>query len=157
MTPWPSSRAALSAHLIALLSTAVLGLQSAKAQSFDCRYARYRDEKTICHEPALGRLDEELASIYRRVMLTLARSERGELDKNEDGFVRARHRCGIDRTCIQSSYRKRIDELRAALSEDKAGWMRQNADLKPSDRQNDTSKIKTQDRREGWVNPPRSP
>ena len=157
-----SYRASLSARLIvlglthALLSTAVLGVQSAKGQSFDCRYARYTDEKMICHEPALGRLDEELASIYRRVLLNLARPERGELDKNEDAFVKARHRCSSDRTCIEESYRKRIAELQAMVADDKAGRRRQD-EAKASAGQNpDQSKIENGERRDVWVNPPPS-
>jgi uncharacterized protein len=160
--PRSSYRAPLSARFIALslahvlLSTAVLGVQSAKGQSFDCRYARYTDEKTICHEPALGRLDEELASMYRRVLLSLARPERGELDKNEDSWIRARHRCSGDRTCIEESYRKRIAELQARGTDSRR--RRQDAESKPSDRQNpDRSKIDNRERRDVWLNPPRSP
>ena len=121
MMPRSSYRASFSAHLLAagcaivFLITPELVAQSAKAQSFDCRYARYADEKMICREPVLGRLDEELASIYRRVLLNLARSERDGLDKNEDAFVRTRHRCGSHRTCIEESYRKRMEELQAVL------------------------------------------
>ena len=43
----------LGALLIALGLAGAL----ANAQSFDCGKARYADEKTICRDPALGRLD----------------------------------------------------------------------------------------------------
>ena len=158
-----SCRAPLSARLTvlglthALFSTAVLGVQPAKGQSFDCRYARYTDEKMICHEPALGRLDEELASIYRGVLLKLARpDERRELDKNEDAFVKARHRCSSDRTCIEESYRKRIAELQAMLADDKAGGRRQDEAKTSPGQKPDQSKIENGDRRDGWINPPPS-
>jgi len=53
-----------SAHFLlalgALLIAAAVGVQSGKAQSFDCRYAHYANEKTICQEPALGQLVHRL-------------------------------------------------------------------------------------------------
>jgi uncharacterized protein len=124
--------AALGALLIA---TGVGAPTAGNAQSFDCRHARYADEKMICRQPLLGQLDEELASIYRRILLNLPRAERGELDRNEDAFVIARRRCGADRACIEQSYRRRIRELQAALPKGDPDRSARHSDSKHSDRQ----------------------
>ena len=116
----------------ALLIIAGLGTQSAGGQSFDCRNARYADERTICQNQGLGQLDQELASAYDRVMRKLPKEERDAFDNNETAFVTARRRCGEHRACIEQSYRNRIQELQATLPEEPG----RHADPKRSDRQN---------------------
>jgi uncharacterized protein len=100
--------------LLTLLITAI-GTGQLKAQSFNCRYARHPDERAICHDPLLARLDEELASVYRRLFLRLPKEEGEQLYKEEDAFVILRSRCGAQRACIEESYRRRIRELEEAL------------------------------------------
>jgi len=104
----------LAAGLLAFLITGS-GIRQLKAQSFNCRYARHPDERAICHDPLLGRLDEELASMYRRLLLRLPKAEGAQLYKEEDVFVTLRSRCGAQRACIEESYRRRIRELNEAL------------------------------------------
>jgi len=97
---------------------AVIALAGAKkldAQSFNCRYAHHRDEKLICRDLALAKLDEALASVYRRLMLRLPKGEDVRLDRDEEAFVVARRRCGEQRACIEQRYRDRIRELEEAL------------------------------------------
>jgi uncharacterized protein len=96
----------LAAELVALLITDS-GTGQLKAQSFNCRHARHPDERAICHDPLLGRLDEELASVYRRLFLRLPKEEGEQLYKEEDAFVILRSRCGAQRACIEESYRRR--------------------------------------------------
>src|SRR5438270_10256853 len=104
----------LAAGLLALLITAS-GIGQLKAQSFNCRYARHPAERAICHDPLLARLDEELASVYRRLLLRLPKEEGEQLYKEEEAFVILRGRCGAQRACIEESYRRRIRELEEAL------------------------------------------
>jgi uncharacterized protein len=134
------------------LITAGLGADRANAQSFDCRNARYADEKTICQQPGLGQLDRELASAYDRVMRKLPKEERDAFDNNETAFVTARRRCGDHPACIEQSYRNRIQELQGALPEEPG----RHADPRRSDRQNasdrdggklDDRRAKTEDER----------
>jgi uncharacterized protein len=99
---------------LALLITAY-GIRQLKAQSFSCHQAHHPDERTICHDPLLGRLDEELASMYRRLLLRLPKEEGEQLYKEEDAFVILRSRCGAQRACIEESYHRRIRELEEAL------------------------------------------
>jgi len=104
----------LAVGLVALLTTG-RGVGQLQAQSVNCRYARHSDERAICHDPVLGRLDEELASMYRRPVLRLPKEEGEQLYKEEDAFVMLRSRCGAQRACIEESYRRRIRELEEAL------------------------------------------
>jgi uncharacterized protein len=140
----------LSAHFLpgalgALLITAALGADRANAQSFDCRKARYADERAICQQPGLGQLDQELASAYDRVMRKLPKEQRDAFDNNETAFVTARRRCGDHPACIEQSYRNRIRELQAAVPEEPG----RHADPRTSDRQNklDDRRAKTADDR----------
>src|SRR5919201_1378711 len=62
MTPRSQNRRTPIGHfalaaLGALSMTAWVGALPAAGQSFDCRNARYTDEKTICRESRLGELD----------------------------------------------------------------------------------------------------
>src|SRR4029077_17560488 len=114
----PQSTHFLYAALGALLITAGLGADRANAQSFDCRNARYADERAICQQPRLGQLDQELASAYDRVMRKLPKEQRDAFDSNETAFVTAPRRCGAEPACIEQSYRNRIQELQAAVPED---------------------------------------
>ena len=91
------------------------GAKNLDAQSFNCRYAHHRDEKLICKDPGLAILDEELASVYRRLILRLPRGEGERLDRDEEAFVVARRHCGKQRACIEQKYRDRIRELEQAL------------------------------------------
>src|SRR6267154_406502 len=67
------------AGLFAVAALAVLivltGAKNLDAQSFNCRYAHHRDERLICKDPTLATLDEQLASVYRRLILRLPRGE----------------------------------------------------------------------------------
>ena len=107
------------AGLFAVAALAVLivltGAKNLDAQSFNCRYAHHRDERLICKDPTLATLDEELASVYRRLILRLPRGEGERLDRDEEAFVVVRRQCGEQRACIERKYRDRIRELEQAL------------------------------------------
>src|SRR5205807_4036337 len=46
------------------------------------------------------------------------KAERDEADDNETAFLNARRRCGESRTCIEQSYRNRIQELTQSSPEE---------------------------------------
>ena len=100
-----------------MLIAGFLNAGPAGAQSFDCQNARTPDEKTICQDPRLGQLDQELASVYRRGVGKLPKAVRKEIEENETLFVKARRRCAQDRNCIEQSYRNRIEEIQGAIAE----------------------------------------
>src|SRR6266404_3752618 len=116
-TPPPSKHAtservfAFTAALI--LAATVIGSGLASGQSFDCRTARAADEVTICHEPGLAKLDQDLTALRRQRQ----KAKRDDVEDNEIAFLNARRRCGDNRGCIEQSYRNRIQELARSLSE----------------------------------------
>jgi uncharacterized protein YecT (DUF1311 family) len=112
----PFPRTGLFAFAIFTAFLALAGTKELDAQSFNCRYAHHRDEKLICRNPGLAKLDEELASVYRRLILRLSRGEGEQLDREEEAFVIARRKCGAQRACIDQKYRDRIRELESALA-----------------------------------------
>jgi uncharacterized protein/TRAP-type uncharacterized transport system substrate-binding protein len=96
-----------------ILAAIAIGSGSASGQSFDCRSAPAADEVTICHEPGLAKLDQDLAGLRRQRQ----KADRDDVEDNEIAFLNARHRCGEDRGCIEQSYRNRIQELARFFSE----------------------------------------
>jgi len=99
-----------------ILAAIAIGSDSASGQSFDCRSARAADEVTICHEPGLGKLDQDLAALRRQRQ----KADRDDVEDNEIAFLNARHRCGENRGCIEESYRNRIQELARFFSDSPA-------------------------------------
>jgi uncharacterized protein len=96
-----------------LLLAVVMAPGLAAAQSFNCNRARYPDEKRICAEPVLSRLDEQLAAAYGAAIRRLGPSRARQLDNEEDAWVVERRRCGADYGCIERNYLERIAELSA--------------------------------------------
>lgn len=88
----------------------------AAAQSFNCHKAFFADEKTICQEPRLSRLDSELATLFGHVSSRLAPTQRAALKRDETAWVVARRRCGHDGPCIAGFYERRIRQLDARLA-----------------------------------------
>src|SRR6195256_1388655 len=96
-----------------ILAAIVIGTGSARGQTFDCQTVRTADEVTICYEPGLAKLDQDLSAL--RHQRNQAKRDDGE--DNEIAFLNARRRCGENRGCIEQSYRNRIQELARSLSE----------------------------------------
>src|ERR1041384_7334752 len=75
--------------------------EQSRAQSFECGRALHQDERKVCQVPFLQQLDLELASVYRRLLLSLAKREREQLYQEEEQFVQARRRCRTQVACIE--------------------------------------------------------
>jgi uncharacterized protein YecT (DUF1311 family) len=105
-------RQATAAALLPLaLSLLLASPHSAGAQSFNCRYAHYADEAAVCQDPALGRLDNQLNSVYNGVMRRLPSEAQRRLDRDEDSWVAQRRQCGADPACITRAYHQRMHQL----------------------------------------------
>jgi uncharacterized protein len=89
----------------------LLLVQSAHAQSFNCRYARTADEVTICQDARLSRLDERLSSRFFRLRDSLSGPDRARLDRGQSAWLDARHQCKSDPACIGAAYLGRLSEL----------------------------------------------
>ena len=82
-----------------LSSAPALGVASADAASFDCAKASFKDERAVCADPLLSRLDERLAKAYREA----ARGKDGTAEEARQvalDFMADRFACGDDRACL---------------------------------------------------------
>jgi uncharacterized protein len=110
-------RVAFLCILLLVLSPAAfaaLGLpisSQAKAQSFNCRYAKSPDEILICHNSRLAQLDEQMSSIFFSVRNSVSAAQHASLDAGQHSWLRARMSCGRDAECIAAAYIERIAQL----------------------------------------------
>src|SRR5438874_7966514 len=116
MSPILPSKYAATGRVFVFTASLILaatGSGSANGQSFDCRTARTADEVTICHEPGLAKLDQDLDALRRQ----RHEANHNDVQDNEIAFLNARRRCDENRGCIEQSYRNRIQELAGSLSD----------------------------------------
>ena len=80
------------------------------AASFDCKKARTEDEKAICANPELSKLDEHMAAAYKAALgLMSGDTKRNALfRKDQAGWVKERDRCGDTASCLKTEYASRI-------------------------------------------------
>jgi len=88
--------------LAALLGLAVTG--SASTQSFSCSARLTPTEATICNNPGLARLDEQVSSMYFRTRSLTDRVGRARLQRMQREFLLRRDRCGSSFECIIDAY-----------------------------------------------------
>ena len=76
----------------ALLLCFVVGLGATPmpmmAASFDCRAAKTPQEKTICADPELSKLDESLAGAYRTLRASLSPAGAAEVQEDQRAWLR---------------------------------------------------------------------
>ncbi|WP_445780276.1 lysozyme inhibitor LprI family protein [Shewanella sp.] len=106
---------------------AVFGLlPHVQAASFDCEKAGNKIERTICQDPEISMLDEELSRVYKMV-----RVKEKQVVKEQRAWLKIRNKCA-DSACLKKIYSERVAELvsRGALgkAEAKALAARQSSD-----------------------------
>ena len=115
-------RRGCASKLFVALALTGLGAGAAAAQSFDCAKAASANEKLICSDAALGRLDLELEAAVRRA-LEAAPAERERLLGDERRWVKQRDRdCAREGAsardenieCLTKAYGERIAGLAKA-------------------------------------------
>ena len=79
--------------------------------SFDCSRARRKSEVAICSDSGLSALDVNMATEYRRALLSASPDERVLLQSTRDRFLVYRDRCP-NRQCIADAYVGRMREIR---------------------------------------------
>jgi uncharacterized protein len=78
---------------------------SASAASFDCAKAASPDEKAVCDDPQLSRLDDTLGRAWIDVMKQSdALVDRDKVRGVAREFLANRGKCGVDRRCIIVAY-----------------------------------------------------
>lgn len=94
---------ALAAGLLACLDANPAG-----AASFDCLKASTNVEKMICGNPALSRLDDQMAEAYRQRVAATGNSP--AVGAAQIAWRQERDRCS-DEACLTAVYSRRIQEL----------------------------------------------
>jgi uncharacterized protein len=79
------------------------------AASFDCSKASNQYEKTICANPNLSSLDDQLAIAYKNARDKSKDPE--ALKKTQIDWIKATRQCADDTFCIEKAYRGRIAVL----------------------------------------------
>ncbi len=88
---------------------AALAAESSAA-SFDCGKANSRIDKIICSDENLSRLDDTLATEYKKTLSLTAHPDKAKLEQR--AWVKSRNACA-DRACVEQAYRARIEALRS--------------------------------------------
>jgi len=83
---------------------------AASAASFDCKKASTATEKAICADPAVSRLDEQVAEAFRAAQGHWAAGNWGAFIRSEQRWwLKDRDRiCKADRACLQRDYELRL-------------------------------------------------
>ncbi|WEX07631.1 lysozyme inhibitor LprI family protein [Chelativorans sp. AA-79] len=87
----------------------------AYGQSFDCQKAETDTEWAICNTPELGKLDSELATIYRRLLASGKEVPdfRKKVEQMQTSWIHGRRDlCGGDVDCLTTAY----NAIQAALN-----------------------------------------
>lgn len=79
-----------------------------RAAGFDCGKAGTPLEKTICQDPALNALDEQLAAAYRDAG---QRCPAAELKTEQQRWLKSERNVCRDAACLAPVYQKRLTEL----------------------------------------------
>ena len=96
---------------------ALLGSASvAHAQSW-CRHASQPDERLICRDARLLRLDAELNSVFGRRYGEISGPAKRGLEQEEHMWLLSRHRCETDYACVEQHYLGRIEALSGSTAE----------------------------------------
>jgi uncharacterized protein len=96
----------------ALLAMVTLGSASAFAASFDCGRARLPDEKAISASRQLSEMDVEMSVRYQMLTGLVAMGARGDMQDEQQAWLKSRKACGGSQSCLLNAYRRRIGTLK---------------------------------------------
>ena len=102
--------------LTVVLAAAASALAThAGAIDFSCREASSAAERTICSDARLGRLDDQMATVYGQLWSATDHRSRMHLRNAQYRFLGARDACGRDASCIRGAYLDQIGVLDGKL------------------------------------------
>jgi uncharacterized protein len=112
-------RMAARAKPVAIIALLFLSASGAVAASFDCN-SRWlsRAEVTICQDPGLSRLDDQVAKRFDAIALKGGFGQYLGLRYWKASWSKQRDSCGSDRTCISMHYRAQarfLDRLQQCI------------------------------------------
>jgi uncharacterized protein len=110
---------------IVIIIIALFGLLSteATAASFDCKKAVSWVEKTVCSNPELSNLDEEMAKAYHDALGSLSPAGQKETKQYQKQWlkeisqycIKDKRQISNSATCLKISYKERITQLKKIL------------------------------------------
>src|ERR1700758_877392 len=100
-----------------LLAMVTLSSASAFAASFDCGRARLPDEKAVCASRQLSEMDVEMSVRYQMLTGLVAMGTRGDMQDEQQTWLKSRKACGGNQSCLVTAYRQRIDVLRSEYTQ----------------------------------------
>jgi uncharacterized protein len=83
----------------------------ARAQSFNCNFAKTPDEVLICQNRTLSEMDEKLANLYFGLHSHVYGRDRVRMEVDQTSWLRHRMSCGRDVYCIAVAYQRRVRDL----------------------------------------------
>jgi uncharacterized protein len=95
-----------------LLAMVTLSSASAFAASFDCGRARLPDEKAVCASRQLSEMDVEMSVRYQMLTGLVAMGTRGDMQDEQQAWLKSRKACGGNQSCLLNAYRRRIGTLK---------------------------------------------
>jgi uncharacterized protein len=110
------------AIVFAAISMPIAGTGGAQAASFDCGKATEPLEKTICADPGLSKLDEEIAKAHDEASTRLSSDGRSILREEQDAWLAVvGTNCMASSSesaagCLLSEFEERLRHLRNAVS-----------------------------------------
>jgi uncharacterized protein YraI len=93
----------------AIIIAFMLHHQSADAASFNCSKAGSGYEKTICKNPNLSALDDNMAKLYSEAIKSSGIPD--QIKKSQLNWIKGASNCATDTVCIERAYQSRIGEL----------------------------------------------
>lgn len=101
-------------HLFALLL--FFFAQLSYAASFDCAKAVSATEKMICNDPAISKLDEQLASSYKLALESA--KDKDALKTQQKNWLKQKRNVCANQACIKNVYEARNKEIQNRLDEE---------------------------------------
>jgi uncharacterized protein len=95
--------------ILLLVLSIMAQVDISSAASFDCSKATSIVDRSICADPVVSGLDEDLAKVYSKARVDSNFSN--ELLENQRAWLRTRNDCGNNSSCLVKSYRERIAQL----------------------------------------------
>ncbi len=99
---------------ITFVMASFLVMAGAHAASFDCSKAKSKVEQTICSDPEISSLDDQLAASYGAALKSLSPEGGQVLKKGQVAWLRYVNIVCSDAECLAGMYRDRLKDLDTA-------------------------------------------
>ena len=94
----------------------LFALTAAPALAFDCTKAKTGVEKAICADPALKKIDDDLAAAYGAVKTGLAEADQKMMTISQKRWIARREGCGSDGQDLAACVKQKTEERLALLT-----------------------------------------